>query len=223
MSEDLNRDELFDKHNFDAETVVPYSDSEEEKEMLLQFVENALRKIEDKLNGKPSFDQLWAIKHLALPFSIPEATEYREDKMKQDFLNSLGSEVTYIVWLIEAHSLVMARFLLTMQYMFGTASIEGNDRQWYENYMMSYWDEVTLPMIELVKKFAVSVDWNLEETDKNNVARDITSTLFDKEMDTNINLMSEEYKSALDKIHKKLSSLYLESIVLGGDIETDEI
>ena len=33
MSEGLNRDELFDKHNFDEEMVESFSDSQEEKEM----------------------------------------------------------------------------------------------------------------------------------------------------------------------------------------------
>lgn len=220
--DDLSREELFAMFKIDVDKVTAMSRSEEELEKLLNFVEQGLRTVADLIDETPSFSAIWEMKSRALPYTI--AASEIEDKHDMDekniykhFTNQLSSDVTFVVWLALSSSIVVARYLATTQFLFGDKLKEGTDKTWYMEKMTMYYEEILRPQFENITKFMTSLNFNDSNQDMNDQGVYLTEQLWDDELKESIINLSPIYLQAMEKVFVKISSLYIESLVMGED------
>lgn len=220
--DDISREELFDIFNFDVNEIKKITNNPANIEKILKIAEDAMRMINKTDNQ--IFDNIWSVKHLALPQTRELISHSNEpEQLRRDFFNQIGSDILFSLWLNLASSLVSARYLMTMQLMFGDEVSKGSESEWYEKTMEDYFQQVTRPNIDSMVSFLKSIEWNETDDEKNDSARDITHTGYTKELSHSLEYLMPEFKKVQEKIYKKLIGLYLESMVYGGDIEMDEM
>jgi len=220
--DEMSRNELFAMFQVDVDKLKLLADSEEEVEEILQFVEKNLRAVSQLIDESPSFANIWEIKSSVLPFTkvageIEKKQDDFEGNIYKAFTHQLSTDVTFFVWLVLAGSVLISRHLVTLQMMFGDKINQGTDKDWYLEQMSNYYNEVTRPHLENVTSFMTRINFSDNDEEMNEQAIDLTEHLYSDELKDSILNLTPIYLQTLDIVFQKISGLYLESIVNGGD------
>lgn len=220
--DEISRSELFAMFKVDVDKISALADDKEELEELLAFVEKNLRAVSEMIDETPSFNTLWEIKNQVLPFTkVSAELEYKQDSydgnIYKAFTNQLSSDVTFFVWLVLAGSILVARHLSTIQFMFGDRMKEGQDKNWYMSQMTKYYEEVVRPHLENITRFMRNVNFNESDEEQDEYASSLTDNLYSDELKDSVLNLTPIYLQTLDFVFQKISGLYIESIVNNGD------
>jgi len=220
--DEMSRSELFAMFQVDVDKLKLLADSEEEVEEILQFVEKNLRVVSQLIDESPSFANIWEIKSNVLPFTkvageIEKKQDDFEGNIYKAFTHQLSTDVTFFVWLVLAGSVLISRHLVTLQMMFGDKINQGTDKDWYLEQMSNYYNEVARPHLENVTSFMTRINFSDNDEEMNEQAIDLTEHLYSDELKDSILNLTPIYLQTLDIVFQKISGLYLESIVNGGD------
>ena len=219
MSGDLSREELFAMFRLNKDKVLALARNEEEAEEYLDFIEEQLRKIVPQLSEVPTFFKLWELKSQVLP-EVNRASEmesFFDQSVYGKFTNQLNSDSTFFAWLSYAMTLLISRYIISMQYVLGDEIKNGSDRQWFMENMAKYQTEVMSPFMEQTSIFLDNLNWNGENPQADEMANDITFEIWSEQLKSHILDLSPMFKESLDTVFTKISSIYLSGIVNGDE------
>lgn len=221
--EELSRNEIFAMFKINVKKIELMASNDDELESLLNFVEQGLRNVAELIDESPSFLNLWEIKSKVLPYSqtageIENKNDAEEGNIYKTFTNQLTSDVTFVVWLALSSSIIVGRYIATTQAMFGDKMKLGEDKQWFMEKMTRYYEDILRPQFESITDFMVSIDWTNEEYDSEvEKAEMLTENLWDKELKDSLINLTPVYLQAMETVFQKITGLYIESVVFGGE------
>ena len=217
-ADDMSRAELFAMFRINEDALKIFASSDEEMDRVMDFVENMMRKIAEEIDESPTFSPLWRMKEIALPFTKASAeVEYHNDDYEgnayKEFTNQLGTDVTFMVWLLYSITLLVARYITTLQFIYGDKLKEGSDKDWFIEVMNDAHETLIKPFINSLTNFMVGIDYNSENLEMNDLASRTTAEFFGSIIQDSQRDLQEPYLETLDLVFQKIAGLYMESIV----------